>query len=127
VTASAVAPVEAWAAAWQRLDAQEVTALFAEDATYVAALSGEVVNLPRAFAAAARIWATCQVDNLHAAVDAESGDVAVVRATYRFTGTTRRGAEVSYDAAATFVVRRTPAGWCISRFHESFRKGTAPS
>lgn len=127
MTASAVATVETWAEAWRRLDAHEVTALFADDATYVAALSGEVTNLPRAFAAAARIWVTCLVDGLDAVVDAQSGDLAVVRATYRFSGTTRRGAEVSYDAAATFVLRRTPTAWCITRFHESQRRGTAPS
>jgi ketosteroid isomerase-like protein len=99
----------------------------------VAVLSGEVSDLRRSFVAATRTWADCRIDDLDTAVEAQSGDMAVVRATYRFSGTTRRGSAVSYAAAATFVLQRMrPAdgngepAWLITRFHESYREGGLP-
>lgn len=117
--------VEAWAAAWRGLDAGALSALFTDDATYVAAISGELIRFKRAFAVAARAWRECRIDDLDAAVDASTERIAVVRATYQFGGRTVSGSEVAYRAAATFVLRREEAEeWRISRFHESHRGGS---
>jgi len=127
VSESSSEVVGLWAEAWSRLDTDAVARLFADDATYVAALSGEVSDLRRAFRVAGRAWAECRIDGLEVSVVSDGGDVVVVAATYRFTGTTRRGAEVAYDAAATFVLRRAAGRWLIVRYHESFRGGGAPA
>jgi ketosteroid isomerase-like protein len=123
-----LATVEAWAEAWRHLDHVAISALFTDDATYVGALSGELRELPRTFAIATRTWRECAVDQLDATLDAEVGSLAAARASYTFSGTTRHGTVMAYEAAATFVLRRLPAesDWRILRFQESYRKGAAP-
>ncbi len=114
------ATVWAWAEAWRRLDRDVLVDLFVGGATYVAVLSGPVDDLPRAFTAATRTWARCDVDDLRLSPATTDGDDAVVRAAYRFSGTTRGGRDVAYAATATFTLRRKPSeGWRITAFHES--------
>lgn len=119
MTVSPEDTVAAWADAWCRLDAEAVSALFTDDATYTAALSGTLRDLPRGFRAATRTWRECRLDDLEVAEGQADDEAAVVRATYRFAGRTRHGKEVAYSAEATFRLLATDQGWRIQDFHES--------
>lgn len=115
--------VHAWMAAWERLDADAVAALFSADATYVSAWYGELDRLPRRFALAARRWTRCRIEVL-ALSAVEDGALALAWGRYRFGGTERGGAERRYEAHFTFgLARQGRGGWRLTRLHESLAAG----
>ena len=69
--------------------------------------------------------AECRLENLAITSEGQDDGVTRVGATYRFVGVTRRGTNVTYDAAAAFGLRQVDDGWRIASFSESFVPGTA--
>lgn len=116
--------VNAWAQAWNDRDADALTALFAQDATYLAAIEGVIDEPQRAFKIGCRVWTTVEIDLRRVRIE-ELGTTALAEVDYSFRGI-RRGVVTGYDAEVTFVLVRSEGTWRIRRFHESLVHSPAP-
>jgi uncharacterized protein (TIGR02246 family) len=120
--------VRRWVTHWSALDAVEVIGLFAPDATYVSGRDGELDQLSRRFAIAARSWQSVKLEDVSIDDPLTDGGLSVVAARYAFRGVDRHDRSQSYSAATTFVLRREASGsWKIARFQETFSPGGVSS